>query len=149
MGGKGSGYRLPLMLTKEMKMAFDKLVVQLEMADDFPVALRVFRAGLLAYDVLDEDGLRAMYLRKKIHDDEAQFLMENGFVKEDFRPMKSEPLHQAEERRTLNKQFRDVIKYFNGTMKESTKLYWLKRARKHPDLPNAKRLLELVKEARK
>jgi len=149
VGGKGSGYRLPLMLTKEMKMAFDKLVVQLEMADDFPVALRVFRAGLIAYDVLDEEGLRAMYLRQKIRDDEAQFLIENGFVKEDFRPVKSEPLHQAEERRILNKQFRDVIKCFNDAMKESTKLYWLKRARKHPDLPNARRLLELAKEARK
>ena len=89
-----------------------------------------------------------MYRRKLITDDEAQFLLVNGFVKEDFRPVKSEPLHQAEERRILNHQFGDVIKYFNGTMKESTKLIWLKRARKHPDLPNATRLLEFVKEAR-
>ena len=69
-----------------------------------------------------------MYRRKLITDDEAQFLLVNGFVKEDFRPVKSEPLHQAEELRILNHQFGDVIKYFNGTMKESTKLIWLKRA---------------------
>jgi len=139
---------LPLMLTKEMRIALTKLTAQEEAPKDFPLALKALRLGLLCYGVLDDEDFQAMYLRKKISDDEAQFLLENGYVKEDFRPIKSEPLHQAEERRILNKQFGEVIKYFNGTMKESTKLYWLKRARKHPDLPNARRLLMLVKEAR-
>ena len=147
MGGKGSGYRLPLMLTKEMKMAFDKLIVKLETADDFPVALRVFRAGLIAYDVLDEDGLRAMYLRKKIRDDEVMFLIENGFIKEDFRPVKSEPLLQANERRILNNQFKQVFeRWGNGSMKESAKMYHLHEAKKYPDIPYAHKLLQLVKE---
>jgi hypothetical protein len=146
---RGSGYPIRLTLTKEMRIALTKLAAQEDSPKDFIVALKVFRAGLIAYGVLNEEGLQAMYLRQKIRDDEAQFLIENGFVEDDFRPVKSEPLHQAEERRILNKQFGEVIKYFNGTMKESTKLYWLKRARKHPDLPNARRLLMLVKEARK
>lgn len=148
MGGKGSGYMLPLMLTKEMRIALTKLTAQEEAPKDFPLALKALRLGLLCYGVLDEEDLQSMYQRKLITDDEAQFLLENGFVKEDFRPVKSELLHQAEERRILNNQFMDVIKCFNGTMKESAKLYWLKRARKYPDLPNARRLLELVKEVR-
>jgi hypothetical protein len=146
---RGSGYSIRLTLTKEMRVALTKLTAQEEAPKDFPLALKALRLGLLCYGVLDEEDLQAMYKRKLITDDEAQFLLENGYVKEDFRPIKSEPLHQAEERRILNKQFGEVIKYFNGIIKESTKLYWLKRARKHPDLPNARRLLELVKEARK
>jgi hypothetical protein len=145
--GKGSGHPIRLMLTKEMRIALTKLAAMEASSKDFIQALKVFRLGLIGYGVLNEDDLQSMYQRKLITDNEVQFLLENGFVKEDFRPVKSEPLHQAKERKLLNNQFGDVIKYFNGTMKESTKIYWLTRARKHPDLPNAKRLLELVKEA--
>jgi hypothetical protein len=143
---RGSGYAIRLTLTKEMRIALTKLTAQEEAPKDFPLALKALRLGLLCYGVLTEVDLQAMYRRKLITDDEAQFLIENGFVKEDFRPVKSEPLHQAEERRILNTRFGDVIKYWNGTMKESTKIYWLRRARKQPDLPNARRLLALVQE---
>jgi len=143
---RGSGYAIRLTLTKEMRIALTKLTAQEEAPKDFPLALKALRLGLLCYGVLTEDDLQAMYRRKLITDDEAQFLIEKGFVKEDFRPVTSEPLHQAEERRILNKRFGDVIKYWNAAMKESTKIYWRRRARKHPDLPNARQLLELVKE---
>ncbi|NVM23322.1 MAG: hypothetical protein HWN68_16250 [Desulfobacterales bacterium] len=131
-------------------MALTKLAAQEGSPKDFIVALKVFRAGLIGYGVLDEEGLQAMYLRKKIGDDEAQFLLENGFVKEDFRPVKSEPLLQANERRILNNQFKQVFeRWENGSLKESTKMYYKREAEKHPDLPNARRLLELMKEARR
>jgi len=146
---RGSGYPIRLTLTKEMRIALTKLAAQEDSPKDFIVALKVFRAGLIAYGVLNEEGLQSMYLRKKISDDEAQFLLENGFVKVDFRPVPKERLFQAKEIKLLNDQFGDVIKYFNGTMKESTKIHWIQEARKHPDLPNARRLLELVKEAAK
>ena len=148
MGGKGSGggrgYSLPLQLTREMKIAFDKLKVQLESADDFPVALRVFRAGLIAYEVLDEDALQAMYVRGKVTADEAQFLIEAELCK-DFRPMKVEAIHEAEELVRLNKFFGQVLEQWD-TIRESSKISHLERARKYPMLPNAVKLVKLVKQ---
>jgi len=146
MGGKKSGYRLPLMLTREMQIAHDRLKVKLESADDFPVALQVYRLGLICYDVLSEDELRSMYHRKLITDDEAQFLLEEGYVNEDFRPVSKERIHQANEVRILNTQFGDVIKCWDDVMKASTKMHWIREAKKHPDIPNARRLLDIVKE---
>ena len=154
MGGQGSGgnrgYRIPLQLTREMKLALDRLSVKLESADDFPIALRVFRAGLLVYGVLSEDELQAMYLRKKVSDDEAMFLIEYGLVK-DFRPVKVEALLEAEERLKLNHTFGNVIDCWNSEMglKESSKMHYVEEARKYPDLPNAQKLLELAKEESK
>lgn len=145
---RGSGYSIRLTMTKEMRIALTNLAAMEGSPKDFIQALKALRLGLLCYGVLSVEDLQAMYLRKLISDDEAQFLLENGFVKEDFRPVKSEPLHQAEERRRLNLFYGDVIANWNG-LKESSKLHHLKEARKHPDLPNAKRLCELVKEARR
>lgn len=147
MGGKGSGggrgYSLPLQLTKEMKVAHDRLKVQEDSADDFPIALKIYRAGLIVYGVLDESNLQKMYLRQKVGDDEAQFLMEKGLT-QDFRPVKVEPLFQSEELAQLNKTFADVI-----TQRESMTMtnltYYVEKAGKYPMLPNARRLLDVVK----
>ena len=46
MGGKGSGYMLPLMLTKEMRVALTKLTAQEEAPKDFPLALKALRLGI-------------------------------------------------------------------------------------------------------
>ena len=143
---RGYGYAIRLTLTREMRVALTKLAASEASDRDFVQALKALRLGLLLYGVLTEDDLQAMYQRKLLDDDEAQFLLEHGFVPEDFRPVPSEPLHQAEERRRLNRFFGEVIAQWRG-LKESSKIHHLTEARKHPDLPNARRLLELVKEA--
>jgi hypothetical protein len=145
LGGVGSGYRLPLQLTKEMKMSLDKLVVKLETPNDFPVALRVFRAGLIAHGVLDEDGLRSMYLRKKIDDAEAQFFIEKGLVNHDFRPLKKEVKRKIEDDEALNKHFAKVLDSWDE-LKDSSKIYHLEQAKKHSHLSYAKKLLNFVNE---
>lgn len=94
-------FRDSLMEQDHMK-AFDRLKVQMDSADDFPVGLKIFRAGLIAYGVLDGDALQSMYRRKKVTDDEVMFLLEEGFVKDDFRTIKIEAIHQAVERKALN-----------------------------------------------
>jgi len=142
----GRGYAIRLTLTREMRIALTKLTAQEEAPKDVSLALKALRLGLLCYGVLIEGALQAMYWRTLITDDEAQVFVEKGVVNEDFRPGTSEPLHQAEERRILNKRFGDVIKYWNGTLKASAKLIWLKRGRTQPNLPHARQLLELVKE---
>jgi len=144
---KGSGYRLPLQLTKEMKIALVKAVAASGEADDFPVALKVFRAGLLIYDVIGEDEFQAMYLRGIIKDDEVMFLMEKGLTK-DFRPVKVEALLQAQELKILDNQFAQVCGQWVG-LKESAKMAWLERAKKYPMLSNARKLVEAVKEKTK
>lgn len=130
-----------------MRIALTKLAAQEASERDFIQALKALRLGLLCYGVLSDDELQAMYLRHLMDDDEVQFLLEHGFVTEDFRPVPKERLLQAEEIRQLNHRFGDVIKYWDDAMKASTKLHWLQEARKHIDLPNARRLLDLVKEA--
>lgn len=144
MGGIGSGYRLPLQLTKEMKMAMDKLVVELETPNDFPVALRVFRAGLILYGVLDVDALGSMFRRGKIDDVEAQFLVDKCLV-EDFRPVTVEVKRKMETDEALNREFADVLDCW-GTLKDSSKVYHLKRAKKYKHLSYAKKLLAFVNE---
>lgn len=145
MGGKGSGYRLPLQLTKEMKMALDKLVVKFETPDDFPVALRVVRAGLLLYGCLDVEGLSSMYQRRKIDDDEVQFLLGKGLVDNDFRPLKKEVRSKIKDDEALNKHFAGVLESWSG-LKESVKITHLELAKKHSHLSTAKKLLDLYKE---
>ena len=80
---RGSGYSIRLTLTKEMRIALTKLTAQEEAPKDFPLILKALRLSLLCYGVLDGEDLQAMYRRKLIVDDEAQFLLENGFVKDD------------------------------------------------------------------
>jgi len=57
VGGKGSEYMLPLMLTKEMRVALTKLTAQEEAPKDFPLVLKALRLGLLCYGVLDGEDL--------------------------------------------------------------------------------------------
>jgi len=142
LGGKGSGYRLPLQLTKEMKMALDKLVVKFETPDDFPVALRVLRAGLLLYGGLDVEGLASMYHRRKIDDDEVQFILEKGLVDNDFRPLKKEVKIKMKDDKALNKHFAGVLESWSG-LKDSVKNVHLELAKKHSHLSTAKKLLDL------
>lgn len=142
---KGSGYWIKLTLTKEMRIALTQLAAQEGSSRDFVQALKALRLGLIAYGVLDVDALQSMYRRKKLTDDEVQFLLEEGFVKEDFRPIPIERIHQAAELNTLNTQFRNVIESWEG-LKESSKIYWMKEARKYPDVPNANKLVAMVKE---
>ena len=68
-----------------------------------------------------------------------------GFVKEDFTPISSEGIHRANELKILNNRSRNVIEGWKE-IKELSKVSWLKRARKYPDVPNVQRLLQLVKE---
>ena len=147
MGGKGSGYRIPLTLTREMRIALTKFAAQEESPTDFHLALRAMRVGLIVYGVLSEDDLRSMYHRKLINNDEAQFLIEKGLVKKDFRPISIEKIHQANELRMLNNQFRNVIESWEG-LKECARIYWLKQARKYPDIHNAMKLLAIAKVAK-
>jgi len=128
-----------------MRVALTRLAAQENSPRDFILALKALRLGLLCYGVLTEDDLQSMYRRKLITDDEAQFLLEKGFVKDDFRPVKSEPIHQAEERRRLNLLFGNIIDQWKD-LKESSKMHHVKEARKHPELPNARRLLAFAKE---
>jgi len=150
MGGRGSGggrgYTLPLQLTTEMKKSLDRLKVQLDDANDFPIALRIFRAGLIVYGVLDEQDMQTMYIRGKITDDEVQFLIEAGLCK-DFRPVRVEALRDAEELNRMNKMFGDVVEARLSPLglNEASWMDWVERAKKYPTLPNAVKLLELVK----
>ena len=58
------GFRLPLQLTKEMKLALTKICAKLDSPSDFPIALRIFRVGLLVYEGLSTEEMRKMYLRR-------------------------------------------------------------------------------------
>lgn len=40
-------------------------------ANDFPTALKVFRVGLILYDVLHGEDIKEMYSRQKITGEEA------------------------------------------------------------------------------
>ena len=143
MGREGNPYRLPLVLTREMQMGLDKHKVQDETPNDFPIGLKEMRAGQILYGVLDEDALREMYLRGLIEDDEVLFLMEKCLCK-DFRPVKVEALRDAEELNRLNRFFGQVADQWDG-LTESSKMGHLERAKKYPMLPNAERLVQLVK----
>jgi hypothetical protein len=144
-GREGNPYKLPLALSVEMQKGLDKLKVQFDDANDFPIGLQVLRAGLIIYGVLDEDSLRAMYNRGLIKDAEVMFLLESGLVSKDFRPVKVELLLQAQELDILDRQFGQVIIQWHE-LKESSKMRHLEDAKKYPMLPNARRLVELVKE---
>ena len=149
MGGRGSGggrgYSLPLSLTREMRIALTKLAAQESSDRDFLVALKAMRAGLIVYGVLNDDDLQAMYRRGKVSDDEALFLMEAKLCK-DFRPVKLEALLQAEEMSKMNHFFGQVLEQWDSLM-ESSKMGHLEKAKKYPQLSNAVKIVQMVKEA--
>ncbi len=138
------GYRIPLALTKEMRIALTKLAAQEDSPTDFRQALKAMRVGMIIYGVLSPKDLQAMYRRELIDDDEAQFLLEKGLVKDDFRPVKVERLLQANELRALNNLYGDVILRWDD-LKMSAKIRHLKDAIKYPDIPNAVKLVEMYK----
>ena len=141
MGGKGSGYRIPLTLTKEMRVALTKLAAQESSPTDFRQALKTMRVGMIVYEVLTSQDLQAMYLRNLIDDDEAQFLIEKGLVEKDFRPVRIERIHQANELKALNNMYGDILMQWES-LKESAKMRHIENARKYPDVPNAVKLLK-------
>ena len=138
------GYRIPLTLTKEMRVGLTKMAASEDSPTDFRQALKAMRVGMIVYGVLKPKDLQSMYLRQLIDDDEAMFLLEKGVVKEDFRPIKVEPIHQAYELKTLNNHFKSVKDQWSE-LKPSTKMYHLKQARKYPKIANAVKLLEIQK----
>ena len=141
---EGNPYRLPLALTKEMKIAIDRIVVKEGVADDFPVALKVFRAGLLVYGGFTEKEIQEMYLRRKITNEEVNFLIDKSLVK-DFRSMTVEAQKQKEDIIKFDREFKNVIESWEG-MKDRSKQIWLEKAKQNPELPNAKALLRMVNE---
>lgn len=141
MGGRGSGYRIPLTLTKEMRIALTKLAAQEDSPTDFRQALKAMRVGMIIYGVLNPQDLQAMYRRGLISDDEAQFLLEKGIVKDDFRPVKVERLYQALELKSLNNLYGDILLQWES-LKTSAKIRHIKNAMKYPDVPNAVKLLK-------
>ena len=144
---KGNPFRLPLMLTREMKLASDRLNVRMGEPMDFAIALKVYRAGLLAYGVLEFQELQSMYQRGKIGDDEALFLIEAGLTR-DFRPVKVNPILQATEVKQATDIYGFIAKSWEG-LTESNKQKWYDEALLHPSIPGARRIIELCKEIKK
>ena len=89
MGGKGSGYsnyRIPLSLTKEMRICLIKAMAKEDTSDDFPIALRMLRAGLILNGYMETQHLQSMYNRNNdkghplIDDKEVDFYIEKGLI---------------------------------------------------------------------
>lgn len=139
----GNGFRLPLFLTEEMQQGLIDLSSKTHTTGTFALALKVMRAGFIQYGVLSNKQLQAMYQRKLILDEEVEFMLKTKLVSEDFRPVKIERLHQANEIRMLDKYFIDVIDCWKE-LKPKSKARHIKNASKYPDLASAKRLLEVA-----
>ena len=143
---EGNSYRKTLALTKEMKMASDKLVVREHTPNNFPLALRSMRTGLLVLGALTEKDMEEIYKRKKVLDDEIDFDLEKGLIVNDFRKFIL-PSKEVNEKLKIDKELGTVLAIWNDPHyknKKGWREYWIKLANAHPDLPNAKKLIELI-----
>jgi hypothetical protein len=140
---RGSGYAIRLTLTREMRIALTKLTAQEEEPKDFPMALRCLRLGLYLHGVLSDNDYRTMYQRQLVSDDELQWLREAGYLTEDVRPIRSEPLLEAQQRKDLNQLLGQVLRQW-PLLQASAQQHWWREAKRHPDLPNAERLLQCI-----
>lgn len=155
MGGKGSGgpgrsYMLPIALTREMKMAFDKYKVSIGSPDDFKPGLQVFRIGLVALNILQEPGLESMSKRKGrdgnpyVMDDELDFYITRGWIN-DFRAehqtqhdLKAQQEGEAVITTMLNKVAPQFIH-----LQPKAQHHWLKIAHENPTLEASQTIIAL------
>jgi len=119
-----------LFLSKELYMGFIKLQAEKNLGRSF-AGLLPFIEGLYKLGYISED-VYEVHKRKYSRP-----------LTEDSTPT-LEKLHRKLDQDKLVKQFSNIIKAW-PTMKAKSKIYWIKRAEEHPDIPNAKLLLDLDK----
>lgn len=153
MGGPGSGsvnYRLPLSLTKEMRIALIKGMAAESTSDDFPIALRIFRAGEILYGLMGQPELASMYNRKNdkgeplINDAEIDFLVKKELI-EDFRvkTITKEEIGKLNKLKEIEKINAGRLELWNKT-DLNQRLKWYNQAKAQADIStNAKKLIEL------
>lgn len=156
MGGPGSGntynnYRIPLMLTREMRASLIKTMAAENSSDDFPIVLRMMRIGLIKTGFMGTQEIQSMYYRKNdrgqslIDDNEIDFLIKEGLV-QDFRVkvLTHEDKQKLDRVNELERIYVGRIQLWDKIRPEQ-RLKWYNDAKTHRDIStNAKKLIELA-----
>jgi hypothetical protein len=156
MGGKGSSgpgrsYMLPIALTREMQLAFDIYKVTIGTPDDFKPGLQVFRTGLVALNMLHEDGLESMTKRKGndqnplVMDAELDFFVARGWIT-DFR-QEHQDRKELQRKQTgeavITKMLNDVIPQWT-LLQPKAQTHWLKIAQENSTLEASQKIIALA-----